>query len=151
MAEPQLALIAEELGDDPLLVSADEHQIQQALVNLLMNAMQAMPDGGRIDVTTGGRRAPAASDSTRQGDFVCITVADRGPGIPPEHLPRLFEPFFTTKDPGQGTGLGLSVANGIVRDHGGWIDVESQVGAGSRFAIWLPATAEAQSPPHRAA
>jgi signal transduction histidine kinase len=143
--------IATELGDDPLLVSADEHQIQQALVNLLMNAMQAMPDGGRIDVTTSERRRRPPASGSPEGDFVCLTVVDHGPGIPAENLSRLFEPFFTTKDPGEGTGLGLSVAHGIVRDHGGWIDVESEVGAGSHFAIWLPAIAEAQTPPHRAA
>jgi signal transduction histidine kinase len=143
--------IAIEPGDDPLLVSADEHQLQQALVNLLVNAMQATPDGGRIDVTTGGRRARPPGDGAPESDFVCLTVADHGSGIPTENLPRLFEPFFTTKEPGEGTGLGLAVAYGIVRDHGGWIEVDSRIGAGSRFVIWLPAAAEAQQPPHRAA
>ena len=80
-----------------------------------------------------------------------LTSRTTDPGIPPENLPRLFEPFFTTKGPGEGTGLGLSVAHGIVRDHGGWIDVESEVGHGSRFTICLPAAAAAQTPPHRAA
>lgn len=143
--------IATELGNDPLLVSADEHQLQQALVNLLVNAMQATEDGGRIEVATSGRRLRPPGDGAPEGDFVGITVTDHGSGIPTEHLPRLFDAFFTTKDPGEGTGLGLSVAHGIVRDHGGWITVESQIGAGSCFAIWLPAAAEAQSPPHRAA
>jgi signal transduction histidine kinase len=143
--------IASDLGDDPLLISADEHQIQQALVNLLVNAMQAMPEGGRIDVTTGERRTHPPGEHGGEGDFVAITVADHGPGIPAEHLPHLFEPFFTTKEPGEGTGLGLSVAHGIVRDHGGWIDVESKVGQGSRFIVWLPAASAAKAPPHRAA
>ena len=151
MARRRHITLATELGDDPLLVSADEHQIQQALVNLLVNAMQTTPEGGRVEVTTGERRTHRPGDGTPEGDFVCLTVTDNGPGIPAENLPRLFEPFFTTKDPGEGTGLGLSVTQGIVRDHGGWIEVESQVGVGSRFAIWLPAVAEAQSPPHRAA
>jgi two-component system, NtrC family, sensor kinase len=110
-----------------------------------------MPDGGRIDVAAGERRARPPGEQTREADFACITVADHGPGIPPEHLPRLFDPFFTTKEPGEGTGLGLSVAHGIVRDHGGWIEVESALGEGSRFTILLPARAAAKAPPHRAA
>lgn len=143
--------IAGDLADDPLLVSADEHQLQQALVNLLVNAMQATPDGGRIEITTGARRTRPPGNGSAEGDFVRIVVADDGPGIAPEHLGRLFEPFFTTKDPGEGTGLGLSVANGIVRDHGGWIEVDSAPGHGSRFTIVLPPAAAAQTPPHRAA
>ena len=139
------------LADDPLLASADEHQLEQALVNLLVNAIQAMPDGGRVEVTSTERRARPPGEGRPESDFICVTVADQGPGIPPEHLARLFEPFFTTKDPGEGTGLGLSVAHGIVRDHGGWIEVESEVGRGSRFSLYLPATAAAQTPPGRAA
>ena len=151
VARPRRITLATELGDDPLLVSADEHQIQQALVNLIVNAMQAMPDGGRIEVTTGERRVHPPGEHGSERDFVAITVADHGSGIPPENLPRLFEPFFTTKGPGEGTGLGLSVAHGIVRDHGGWITVESEIGYGSRFVIWLPAASAAKAPPHRAA
>jgi signal transduction histidine kinase len=139
------------LGDDPLLVSADEHQVQQALVNLLVNAMQATPNGGRIDVALGGRRRRPPGESASENDFVSLVVSDEGPGIAAEHIPRLFDPFFTTKEPGEGTGLGLSVAQGIVRDHGGWIEVESAIGRGSRFTIWLPAAAQAHSGPHRAA
>lgn len=139
------------LADDPLLVSADEHQIEQALVNLVVNAMQATKDGGRIEVTTAGRRARPPGDGGPDGDFACVAVTDHGAGIPPEHLPRVFEPFFTTKEPGEGTGLGLAVAHGIVRDHGGWMEVESRPGEGSRFAFYLPAMRAAQTPPHRAA
>ncbi len=143
--------ITADLPDDPLFVSADEHQLQQAIVNLLVNAMQAVPDGGHIEVATGTRRAAPPGGAAAEGDYVWIVVRDDGPGIPPENLGRLFEPFFTTKGPGEGTGLGLSVAHGIVRDHGGWIDVQSAPGRGSTFTIWLPATAAAQTPPHRAA
>jgi signal transduction histidine kinase len=143
--------IASALGDHPLWISADEHQIQQALVNLLVNAMQAMPEGGSIEITTAERHTAPPGDHAREADFVGIMVADHGAGIPAEHLPRLFEPFFTTKEPGEGTGLGLAVASGIVRDHGGWIDVESELGRGSRFVMWLPAASAAQAPPHRAA
>ena len=140
-----------DLADDALLVSADEHQLQQAVVNLVVNAIQAMPDGGQIEITSGECRAAPPGETGREGAFVCVTVADHGAGIPSEHLPRVFEPFFTTKEPGEGTGLGLAVAHGIVRDHGGWIDVESTPGRGSRFAIYLPPASEAQTPPHRAA
>ncbi len=143
--------ITTDLGTNPLLVSADEHQIEQALVNLIVNAMQAMPHGGSVEVTCHERRARPPGDGGPEGSFACITVVDHGSGIPAEHLPRLFEPFFTTKAPGEGTGLGLAVAHGIVRDHGGWIEVESQPGRGSCFAFYLPVAAEAQSPPHRAA
>ncbi len=151
VARRRQIVIEATLGDDPLWVSADEHQIQQALVNLLVNAMQAMPHGGRIDVTTCERRTVPPADASREADFVCVTVADHGAGILPEHLPRLFEPFFTTKEPGEGTGLGLPVAHGIVRDHGGWIEVESTPGVGSSFHVYLPAAVVAQTPPHRAA
>jgi len=136
-------------GDDALLVAADEHQIQQALVNLIVNAMQAMPNGGRIEVTLGTRHGSPPGEGARELDFVSITVADQGAGIAREDLPRIFEPFFTTKGAAEGTGLGLAVVQGIVRDHGGWIEVASEPDKGSRFTIFLPPAAEA--PPQRAA
>ncbi len=139
------------LGDDPLFVSADENQLEQALVNLLVNAMQATPKAGRVEVAAGTRRARPPGDGGTDGAYVAVDVVDHGVGIPAEHVPRIFEAFFTTKEPGEGTGLGLAVAHGIVRDHGGWIEVESVPERGSRFTILLPATAEAQQPPHRAA
>ena len=151
VARRRRVTIAADLSEDPLFVSADEHQLQQAVVNLLVNAMQAVPEGGHIDVATGMRRTAPPGSAAPEGEFVCIVVRDDGPGIPPEHLGRLFEPFFTTKGPGEGTGLGLPVAHGIVRDHSGWIDVESTPGRGSCFTIWIPAAAAAQTPPHRAA
>ena len=138
-------------GSDPLLVSADEHQITQALANLIVNAMQSMPDGGRVVVALGSRRGRPPGETAHEGVFVCVSVEDTGSGIARDDLRHVFEPFFTTKDPGEGTGLGLSVVDGIVREHGGWIDVESEVGRGSRFAIYLPATAEASRPPREAA
>jgi two-component system NtrC family sensor kinase len=135
--------IALHAGDDPLLVFADESQLQQALANVIMNAVQAMPNGGRVDVALTARRLHPPGDAAREHEFVCATVADTGEGIPQDALPHIFEPFFTTKDRGEGTGLGLSVARGIVSEHGGWIDVESEVHHGSRFAIMLPRAAEA--------
>ncbi|MCC6764550.1 MAG: HAMP domain-containing histidine kinase [Deltaproteobacteria bacterium] len=143
--------VASALADDPLVVSADEHQLEQALVNLIVNAVQATTGGGRIEVTCAGRRARPPGDGGPDGDFACVTVADHGAGIRSEHLSRIFEPFFTTKAPGEGTGLGLAVAHGIIRDHGGWIEVESRPGEGSLFTFYLPAAAAAEHPPHRAA
>jgi two-component system, NtrC family, sensor kinase len=106
----------------------DEHQIQQVLVNLVTNAVQATPAGGKLFI---------ASRLGRDGDSVDITVMDTGKGISPEFLPHIFDPFFTTKGEG-GTGLGLSVSYGIIKNHNGEIRVESKVGVGTTFTIELP-------------
>jgi two-component system NtrC family sensor kinase len=106
----------------------DEHQIQQVLVNLVTNAVQAMSAGGRLFI---------ASRSGKGGDSVEITVMDTGKGIPPEYLPHIFDPFFSTKGE-SGTGLGLSVSYGIVKNHKGDIRVESKVGVGTTFTVELP-------------
>jgi signal transduction histidine kinase len=102
-------------------------QLNQVFMNLLLNAVQAVHEPGTITVGTG-----------RDGECVWIDIKDDGAGIPPEHLKRLFEPFFTTKPVGTGTGLGLSVAYGIVQQHGGRIEVSSEVGRGSVFRVLLP-------------
>ena len=107
------------------LVEHDTAQIQQVLLNLLLNAIQAIPAEGRVTVALESR-----------GGFARITVSDTGRGIAPEHLPSIFRPFFTTK--GQGTGLGLSLARRIVESHGGRLEVTSQLGKGSEFTAWLP-------------
>jgi hypothetical protein len=107
-------------------------QIDQVFMNLVTNAAQAIgdrPQGGTIRITA--RR--------RDDGMVEIMVADDGPGIPPEVVPRIFDPFFTTKDVGEGSGLGLSIVHGIVDRHGGHIDVESKPGAGTTFRVILPA------------
>ncbi|HEY7676341.1 MAG TPA: ATP-binding protein [Candidatus Methylomirabilis sp.] len=110
---------------------ADPHQLEQVFLNVLMNAVEAMPEGGTLTISAGVRR--------REGSpFVEVRVADTGVGIPAEHLPRIFDPFFTTKEVGRGTGLGLSVSYGIVRSHGGFIEVESAVGKGTAVAVALP-------------
>lgn len=119
-------------------VLADPNQLQQVLINLVMNAIEATPPGGRVDLTA--RPRPAAS-----GAGVEITVADTGAGMFPEVLLRAFEPFFSTKPPGQGTGLGLAICRDIVREHGGEIRLESRPGAGTTATIWLP-QAEAGAP-----
>jgi two-component system, NtrC family, sensor kinase len=116
----------------------DAGQVQQVFTNLVVNAIQAM-DGGTVEVVVAQRRAIAPRDlGGAETDCVSVTVRDEGSGISAEHLPHVFEPFFTTKDVGQGTGLGLSVAYGIVRDHQGWMEVESEVGRGSEFVVYLP-------------
>jgi two-component system NtrC family sensor kinase len=120
-------------------VRMDEAQVQQVIANLLLNAIQAMPEGGRVDIALDQLRVSPPGGAPGQRDYVRLVIADEGSGIPPESLPRIFEPFFTTKDVGDGTGLGLSVCHGIVEEHGGWIEVDSQVGKGSRFSVYLPA------------
>ena len=126
-------------ASEPATSLVDVGQMQQVLTNLLMNAIQAMPDGGEVKITIASEAAvpPDGSDAT-EGEFLRIDVADQGVGIPEEDLEQLFEPFFTTKDVGQGTGLGLSIAYGIVQEHGGWIGVSSQPGQGSCFSVYLP-------------
>ena len=114
-------------------VEHDTAQIQQVLLNLLLNAIQAIPSEGRVTVALESR-----------GGFAHITVSDTGRGIAPEHLPSIFRPFFTTK--GQGTGLGLSLARRIVESHGGRLEVASQLGKGSEFSAWLPLRRPAESP-----
>ncbi len=117
----------------------DPEQIQQALANLVVNGIQAMERGGELWITVETRVVrPPADHESPQGRHVCLSVQDQGPGISAEHLPHVFEPFFTTKDVGEGTGLGLAVAYGIVRDHNGWIDVDSKPGHGSKFSIFVP-------------
>jgi signal transduction histidine kinase len=125
-------------GDMPIVVQVDQNQILQALTNIVVNGIQAMPNGGRLTVEVVEQHArPPASHGGPEADYPCVVVADEGSGIAADDLPRIFEPFFTTKGVGEGTGLGLSVAYGIISEHGGWIDVASEVGRGSRFRIYL--------------
>lgn len=123
----------------PALAHVDAGQIQQVLTNLIVNAFQAMPQGGTVDIAFQQQRS--RSPETPEGDerdYLRVDVRDQGVGISAEHLHHVFEPFFTTKDVGEGTGLGLSIAYEIVREHDGWIDVASQPGQGSCFSIYLP-------------
>jgi len=124
---------------EPVPVEIDPNQMLQALTNLMVNGMQAMPQGGKLTVSVGHRRArPPADHGGEEANYAYVAVADGGAGIAADVLAHVFEPFFTTKDVGEGTGLGLSVAWGIVQEHGGCIDVKSEVGHGSEFAILLP-------------
>jgi nitrogen-specific signal transduction histidine kinase/ActR/RegA family two-component response regulator len=126
----------------PLCIQADRGMIDQILLNLTVNARDAMPKGGNITIETSAvefdeATAPRTSQA-RPGSFVCLSVADEGCGIPPEILPRIFEPFFTTKEVGKGTGLGLATVFGIVQQHKGWINVDTAVGRGTTFRVYLP-------------
>jgi two-component system, cell cycle sensor histidine kinase and response regulator CckA len=121
-------------------VQADSAQLEQVLVNLILNALDAMPDGGELSVCTefaSGDAIPGGNDEEKK-HFVLVTVADTGIGIPDNLLPNIFEPFATTKPIGAGTGLGLSSAQLIVHQHDGHINVESMSGAGTKFSIYLP-------------
>ncbi len=124
-------------------MNADPTQIQQALTNLAINAQDAMPSGGvlnfRLARFTLAAGDPAPYPELPPGDWLLLSVADTGSGIPNEHLSHLFEPFFTTKEVGKGTGLGLAQVYGIVKQHDGFIDVESRMGVGTTFTLYLPA------------
>jgi PAS domain S-box-containing protein len=124
-------------------VRVDRAQLQQILLNLCINARDAMPEGGRLEVRTSvGRLSDeeSARSGGAGGEFVRLVVADTGTGIPAEDLPRIFEPFFTTKEVGQGTGLGLATVHGIVAQSGGYIWADSERGRGTRFTVLFPAT-----------
>ncbi len=135
-------------GDDDHAVdttaSVDEGQLQQVVTNLVLNAIQATPTGGRVELSVRRADETAPADvGTPARTYVRIDVVDTGSGMDAPTAKRVFEPFFTTKPVGDGTGLGLSVSWGIVREHGGWISVESEPGQGSRFSVHLPAGGKA--------
>jgi signal transduction histidine kinase/ActR/RegA family two-component response regulator len=122
-------------------VKVDPDQLSRVLLNMAINARDAMPGGGKLRIETRKASVSGRDDGRPPGEYVVVAMSDTGSGIPPEVKARLFEPFFTTKAPGKGTGLGLSVVDGIVKQSGGWVDVESEVGAGTTFHLFLPATA----------
>jgi len=128
-----------ERSAQPAHVAGDSDRLQQVLINLLLNAVQAMPDGGALVVETAAvRRTRPGLEGGAEQDFVTIAVADTGIGIPPEIKDRIFDPFYTTREGRGGTGLGLAVVSGIVREHDGWIDVEDGRPAGTVFRVYLP-------------
>jgi PAS domain S-box-containing protein len=127
----------------PWTIEADQNQMSQVLVNLFVNAWQAMPEGGRLALKTENvvvQDAVAAAHGVEAGRYVKVSVTDTGMGMDALTLQRIFDPFFTTKAPGRGNGLGLASAYGIVRNHMGFIEVSSQKGRGSTFAVYLPAS-----------
>ena len=134
-------------------VQADPGQINQVLMNLCINARDAMPQGGILRLETANVILDDSSSrlhlEARPGAFVRLRVRDTGQGIPPDVRPRIFEPFFTTKGPGKGTGLGLAMVYGIVKQHRGWIECDSEVGQGTYFDMYLPQFQDARRPADR--
>ena len=130
------------ISEEPLIVEGDEGQLQQALLNLCLNARDAMPSGGIIIITSKGvkigKEESRLLTDGKPGEYVMVSVTDSGIGIPQNILTSIFEPFFTTKEHGKGTGLGLSVVYGVVKSHNGYIHVSSEVNSGSVFTIYLP-------------
>ncbi len=128
--------------ESPLWVSADRTQVRQVVLNLAINARDAMPDGGTLRVSLSSMAESDIGDLPETpgsgGSFARLVVTDTGVGMPPEVQTRIFEPFYTTKIRGQGTGLGLSIVHGIVQDHGGHIEVQSEIGKGTTFTVVLP-------------
>ena len=122
---------------------ADASQVQSALINIVLNARDAMPEGGAltIEVANASIDEAAASgfgEDASAGDYVLLSVADTGAGIPPEVLDSVFEPFYTTKDVGKGTGLGLSMVYGFATQSNGFVTISSVVGRGTRVDLYLP-------------
>jgi PAS domain S-box-containing protein len=139
-----------ELGPSVPDVTADVGMVEQVVLNLAVNARDAMPNGGELVITTLTLDADAdyvlRVPQARIGRFAGFRVRDTGMGISPEVISRIFDPFFTTKTDGQGTGLGLTTVYTIAQQHGGWIEVESEVGRGSQFAVWFPPHVAERSP-----
>ena len=145
MAAKKQIEVRHSLCEEIPCIKADQSQIDQVLLNLLLNAADAMPDGGEVVIETTcltGRQARAKAELFKDKQYVLLKVSDHGAGIPKKIRERIFEPFFTTKWVGQGTGLGLSTAYGIVKNHEGDICVESEVNQGSCFFVYLPAWVE---------
>jgi two-component system, NtrC family, sensor kinase len=131
-------LVVEEV-DEGLVANLDPSQLQQVVINLVVNGIHAMRESGTVSLGIGREHVtPPPEHGGGAGDYLSVRVRDQGVGIPEEVVPHIFEPFFTTKDVGDGTGLGLSVAYGIVQEHSGWITVDSKVGKGSCFTVYLP-------------
>jgi nitrogen-specific signal transduction histidine kinase/CheY-like chemotaxis protein len=150
MLRPRISV---EVQAEPNLwtVEADAGQMSQVLLNLCLNARDAMSDGGRLVLETANvvltRDYARLQLDARPGEYVRLEVRDTGRGIAPKLQARIFEPFFTTKGPGKGTGLGLSMVFGIIQQHQGWIECHSELGRGTRFTIYLPRYGEPESTP----
>ena len=137
--------------NEVISVLADEGGLEQILMNLALNARDAMPNGGTLSISTAlatlDETAVKNNPESRTGQFACLRVADHGSGMSPQIISRIFDPFFTTKDVGKGTGLGLSTIHGIVKQHEGWVEVTSEIGKGSTFTIFLPLCLAAPAKP----
>lgn len=133
-----------DLSGDVGTIIADKGQIEQVLMNLVLNARDAMPQGGRIRVSTSSVHRTPPGSTAAAGRYVVLTIADPGEGIAPDALPHIFDPFFTTKGESEGTGLGLAMVKNICRGHGGWVEVESQPGQGTVFTLFFPEFADTE-------
>jgi len=138
MAKKKSVEIVLGLPPEPVVVELDQGQVHQVLTNLLVNSIQASEGAGSVSVRLDHGVRPVDSQAGTERDCAVITVSDQGLGIPEAILPRIFEPFFTTKGVGEGTGLGLSVAWGIVQEHGGQIHAKNRDGGGAEFTVELP-------------
>jgi len=129
-------------GDDLPAILGDKNMIEEIIVNLAVNARDAMPNGGKLiisaETVTVDKVHASRKRDARPGQFACIRVCDTGDGIPPKVLGRIFEPFFTTKGEGKGTGLGLATVQRIAKEHSGWVEVQSEVGVGTEFSVFFP-------------
>jgi len=129
-------------SNEPAIVEADASMMEQIVLNLSVNSRDAMPRGGQLNIQVSVRDVPPEQSrrfaEARPGRFICLSHSDTGCGIPAENLPRIFEPFFTTKELGKGTGLGLATVYGIIKQHQGWVELESELGKGTTFNIYLP-------------
>ncbi|WP_017316186.1 hybrid sensor histidine kinase/response regulator [Mastigocladopsis repens] len=148
---PKSIEVCIEIAQDLWLVSGDGTQLHQVLMNLCVNARDAMPNGGTLSISAENvfidENYARMHLEAKTGYYTLITVSDTGIGIPPEIIDRIFEPFFTTKEQGKGTGLGLSTVIGIVKSHGGFVNVYSEVGSGTSFKIYLPAVQGIETQP----
>jgi two-component system NtrC family sensor kinase len=141
IAKKQNVTLVPPEADDDLRVSADDGQLTQVLTNLVVNGIHATPAGGRVRITARvveQTPPPYVEPDAKSSSWMAIEVADTGTGFDEATRARVFEPFYTTKEIGEGTGLGLSVSWGLVREHGGWIDVISEPENGSTFTVYLP-------------
>jgi len=140
---PKLIEVFTDIPQDLWTVRGDATQLHQVLMNLCVNARDAMPDGGTLSIAAENLRVDEnyarMNLGAHVGPYIVISITDTGIGMSPEIVDRIFEPFFTTKEPGKGTGLGLSTAIGIIKSHGGFVNVQSQVGKGTQFKVYLPA------------
>src|SRR5262249_51298483 len=140
---PRSIRIEQRLSEGLWAINDHATQLHQALMNLCVNARDAMPNGGALTIEAENQTLDeiyaGMLKGASPGKYVVITITDTGHGIPPEIIDRIFDPFFTTKEPGQGTGLGLATVQGIVTGHGGFVTVESQPGLGTKFKAYLPA------------
>ena len=144
---PKILTYAQNIDQGVSYINADRSQLHQLLLNLCVNARDAMPNGGLLTINTqmvSGASLLRQHPDAVESNYVCIEVRDTGEGMTPETSKRIFEPFFTTKELGKGTGLGLAVVFGVVQTHKGFIDVESELGKGTTFSVYLPASQVAE-------